>query len=533
MDACAQFPAVSETPGWKPTMNIIELSEKNRQSFGEYTSLIFQGRHYTNIEMDAASARLVYWLTDRGIAPGDRVATLLSNCPEILSAYAAIFKAGAVAVPLMFLLQSQEIAYILQNCQPTAIVTSVLHWPKVSEALLAAPLGDLRAILIVEEDAPEGTQSMVPILRDGPRMEGWADRDEDDLAVLIYTSGTTGNPKGVMQTHKNLRANADAYARRAREDGSSPNGEISLNVLPLAHAYGMLLLTAGYQFQTTTVLLPRFSPKDVLEAIERYRVISAAFVPTMVTLLLHFPEAGGYDASSLLRVRCGSAPLSMATLRAFEKKFGCTVYMGYGLTETGGWLSAHRVGRPIKPASAGIPLENVTLRIVDDQDRELPAKQLGEIVACGPNVMKGYYRMPEATLEAMRGGWFHTGDIGYLDEEGYLYIADRKKDLIIRGGFNILPADVEEVLMRHPAVMECAVIGVKDEIMGEEVKACVVLAGGYVEGENASAEEIIAFCRQQMSHHKAPKAIEFMSSLPRSATGKVLKKELRRLAGSP
>lgn len=512
-------------------MNIIELSERNRHDFGEYVSLIFGGKRHTNVELDAASARLASWLKSSGVEPGDRVATLLPNCPEVLVAYAAIFKVGAAAVPLMFLLQPEEVQHILHDCQPKVVVTSALLWPRVAEALAGAPLPDLRAVLVVEEEAPQDTQSLVPIVRHGVALHGLVDRAEDDLAVLIYTSGTTGRPKGVMQTHGNLRANAEAFGRRVREDGVQANGEVGLTVLPLSHAYGMLLLTTGYQFQTTTVLLSRFSPEEVLSAIEEHRVVSTALVPAMVTRLLHFPDAGRHDTGSLLRVRCGSAPLAMETLRAFEKKFGCTVYMGYGLTETGGWLSAHRVGRPVKPGSSGIPLENVTIRVVDDEGRALAAGQLGEIVARGPNIMKGYYGMPDATAEALRGGWFHTGDIGSLDEDGYLYIADRKKDLIIRGGFNILPSDVEEVLLRHPAVMECGVIGVKDEIMGEEVKACIVLSAGYKEEENASRAELIAFCREKLSHHKVPKIIQFMPSLPRSATGKILKKELRKLAG--
>lgn len=509
-------------------MNLIELSIRNREKFGAYDRLVFGERIFSNIEMEQGAARLAAHLEAIGVKPGDRVVTMMPNSPEILMAYLAIFQIGAVVVPLMYILQAQEAAYILANCEPVAVLTSAALGPKAVEAVRLSGVASVRAVLVNEEEAPPGTVSLAGVWANGLASSGFVPRTDDDLAVMIYTSGTTGNPKGVMLTHGNLIANSECARQRAENEGTSPNGEAHLAVLPLAHSYGLLTMGNGFQFKTTVVLLPAFKPEAVLGAIQRWRVRQTALVPTMVTMLLHHPGAEQYDTSSLEKVRCGSAPIPVETLRAFEKKFGCTIYEGYGLTETGGILSAHPQNKPTRVGSVGVPMEHVTVRIHDDEGRELPTGEWGEIVARGPNVMKGYYKMPEATAEAMRGGWLRTGDIGHFDADGYLHIVGRKKDLIIRGGFNIVPSDIEEVLARHPAVIEAAVIGIPDPRLGEEVKACIVLAPG----RSATEEEIMAFCRDQISHNKAPRHVEFMAALPKNAMGKVLKKELRRLAGA-
>ena len=341
-----------------------------------------------------------------------------------------------------------------------------------------------------------------------------------DTAVTIYTSGTTGSPKGVMLTHRNLIANALGGA--GGEELAPRSEETQLAILPLAHSFGLLVSNVAYLSGATIVMHPRFETGAVLSAIERYRVGSFAGVPAMFVALLYSPDADKYDASSLQYCVSGSAPLPVAILEAFEQKFGCSILEGYGLTEASAALTGHSRDIPRKAGSVGKPLTGVELLIVDENDQPVAVGEVGEVIARGPNVMQGYYNMPDATQSAMRNGWLHTGDMGRFDEDGYLYIVERKKDLIIRGGFNIYPHDVEEVINRHPAVIESAVIGIPSERMGEEVKAFVVTSAPV------DAEELKAFCRAALANYKTPSEIEFIDALPRNPVGKIDKKELRR-----
>ena len=344
--------------------------------------------------------------------------------------------------------------------------------------------------------------------------------DPDDTAVLMYTSGTTGFPKGVMLSHRNIGSNL--------EDGlpSWPTDEsdVYLVPLPLNHIYGMLMINECNITGATLIIHKGFDPKLVLRSITARKVTQFVGVPTMYIMLLQHYDTTVHDLGSIRRWISAAAPLSLETLRMVEETLGSTLYEGYGMTETSPTITRQAVGRPKKPGSVGSAIRNVEVTIFNDRDEEVPVGEEGEICVRGPNVMKGYLHKPQETEAALLHGWMHTGDMGCLDEDGDLFITDRKKDLIIRGGENISPGAIEEILYSHEAVMEAAVVGVSDAVYGEEVKAFVVLRPGV----NASEQELIDHCIKEVSRFKAPKSVVFLDELPKSSVGKILKRELRK-----
>jgi long-chain acyl-CoA synthetase len=347
-------------------------------------------------------------------------------------------------------------------------------------------------------------------------------RDDGDLAVILYTSGTTGAPKAVALTHANLEANA----RSAASLSELSREEWALAVLPLSHSYGLTVMNAGNVLGSRAVLLRWFNPEAVLDAIQRFRAVSMAGVPTMYLYLLHYPDADRFDTRSMRAWGSGAAPLPVEVVAPFERKFGGKLLEGYGLSEAAPVVAAHRLSGVRKLGSVGQAIPGVTVSIRDDGDRALAAGDVGEICVRGPNVMAGYFKNPEATAEALRGGWLRTGDMGRLDEDGFLFIVERKKDLIIRGGLNVYPREVEEALYAHPKVAEAAVVGMADPLMGEDVRAWVVLKAG----ETATDAELAAFCETRLARFKCPKQIRFTDSLPKSPIGKILRRELRERA---
>jgi long-chain acyl-CoA synthetase len=501
-------------------MNLAELAIDNLEKFGEYERLVFEGRTYTNRELLDASRRLAAGLESLGLRADDKVVVMMPNCPEVLISYPAVWRLGVTVIPVLFLLEAHEVAYILRNSEAKAVITSPEVVGKVLEAV--SGIDTVQHVLVTGPPSavPAGTNSFQSLVDAHEPSDVLVARDPSDLAVILYTSGTTGQPKGVMQTHGNLYANAmnSLNSSKARDPG-----EVSLLVLPLAHSFGLGVTVGGHLLGGKAVLMRWFNPEEALALIEKYRVSAMAGVPTMFVYMLHHPNAGKYDTSSVTRWLVGAAPMPVEQLTQFEKKFGGTMYVGYGLTESCPGIAVEREGMPRKPGSTGIPMEGVTVKIVDDDEKELPRGEIGEIVAKGDNISPGYYRLPEATAETFRNGWLYTGDVGKMDEDDYLFILERKKDLIIRGGFNVYPKDVEEVIYRNAAVQEAAVVGVPDSTMGEEVCACIVLKSGA----RLTSDDLIAHCQANLAKYKSPRYVEFLPAMPKTNIGKIQKKELR------
>ncbi len=515
---------------------LYDLAIYNCSRFGSYTQFLYEDqqtvRAYTNIEIAKEATQLAAGLRALGIQPGDRVLMMMPNRPEVVIGYQAIARAGAIIIPVLPLLKGPEIAFIAENSGAKAIFTSALLLPLLQSALTDVP--EMRYIIstdvaISEENSSKSTPQVLAysdvVAKGSGKEEQYMTHldgsvpDSDDTAVILYTSGTTGRPKGVMLSHRNLVSNAISGRGPEYEQRSE---DTQLAILPLAHAFGIVALNVLYVTGARTVMHPRFDTTAVLSAIERHRITAFAGVPAMFVALLYAPDAQKYDTSSLQYCVSGSAPLPVNILEGFEQKFGCTIREGYGLSEGSAALTGHGANMERKAGSVGKPLPGVEIQVVDEHDNPLPVGEIGEIVARGPNVMKGYYNMPDETKAVLHNGWLHTGDMGHFDEDGYVYIVERKKDLIIRGGFNIYPRDIEEVLTSYPTVIEAAVVGIPSERMGEEVKAYVVTR------TPVDAETLMAYCREKLANYKTPKEIEFVNALPRNAIGKIDKKELRK-----
>ena len=493
-------------------MNLARLGEDNVQRYGQYVSLVFDGFEWTNVAQQRAANRFANALGRLGVGPGDRVLVLLPNSPEVLQAYAGILKTGAVIVPVVFLLGPVEVGHILEDSGAKLVVTAPEFVDK---------LGDWPGPVVLVGAGARGP-AWADVIAGEPDTFATVDREAGDLAVILYTSGTTGRPKGVALSHDNLASNARAAASLYELDRT----RWSLMVLPLSHSYGLTVMNAGNILGTRGVLLRWFHPEAVLEAIQRYRVESMSVVPTMLLYLLHHPDAHRFDTSSMRSWGSGAAPLPLEIVEPFEKKFGGRIQEGYGLTEASPVVSAHRLSGVRKLGSVGQAIPGVDVSILDDGDRPLPTGEIGEVCVRGPNVMLGYYGLPDETARTLRNGWLHTGDMGRLDADGFLFIVERKKDLIIRGGFNIYPREVEDVLYAHPAVAEAAVVGMRDPMLGEDVLAFVTLKPGAT----ADAEALIAFCQTRLAKYKCPKQVRFLDVLPKTPIGKILRKELRGLA---
>jgi len=474
-------------------------------------------------ELDERSARLAALLRENGFRPGDRVGVMLPNVPEFPVAYYGVLRAGGVVVPMNVLLKRREIAFYLEDSGAKLL----LAWHGFLEEARAGA-ADASADLI--EVNPEPFEALLAATASGapyPPVEGEkrtgtdpADTAEDDTAVILYTSGTTGKPKGAELTHLNLFRNADVSSRTTCEIAA---GDVVLGALPLFHSFGQTVgMNASLKVGACLTLVPKFDPGEALATMERDGVTHFYGVPTMFGALLHHPERESFDTSSLRNCITGGASMPVEVLRGFEEAFGAKVMEGYGLSETSPVACSNHPDRERKPGSIGTPIEGVEMKVVDESDAEVAQGEVGEIVIRGHNIMKGYWQRPDATAEAMRGGWFHSGDMARTDEDGYFYIVDRKKDLIIRGGYNVYPREVEEVLYEHPKIREAAVVGVPHDEWGEEIGAAVVLH----EGEQLSAEEVSAYVKERIAAYKYPRVVWFIDDLPKGPTGKILKREI-------
>jgi long-chain acyl-CoA synthetase len=499
-------------------LNLATMVHESARSDGGKPALLYDGGRMTYRELDDLSDRFAVGLQAAGLGRGDRVAVQLPAIPEFVVAYLGTLKNGSVAVPLSFLLKAGELEYHLADSGASALIT----WSRVAaEAGKGAAAADVDRVYAVGPGAAAGRPFEQLLATVVPRPGPLVQTDPGETAVIIYTSGTTGRPKGAELTHFQLYMNADTPARIF---GLLPD-DVVLITLPLFHVFGLeSQVNCCLRFAATMSLLPRFDPVRVFEVIQRDRVTIFEGVHTMYSDLLHHPDAGKFDLRSLRVGISGGASMPPAVLHGFERRFGIAVLEGYGMTETASTVTQNYAGDR-KIYSVGKPIYGVDVAVWDDQHRPLPpgAGHVGEIVVRGFNIMRGYHNRPRETAEAFYGGWFLTGDVGYLDEDGFLFIVDRKKDLINRGGEKVYPREVEDVLYSHPGVAAAAVIGVPHERLGEEVKAYLMLKAGAL----ATEEELIAFTRERMAPHKYPRSIEFRSSLPMLATGKIDKQALR------
>ena len=492
------------------------LAERSLERLGDHRSLEFEGEWHTAAGLHERAARLAGGLVALGVRPGDRVVVCMTNCPEVLLSYAALWRCGAVPTPVISAVTPVELQHVLTDSGAVAAVASEASLPLVAEAAYGL---DVRVVLAAPALQPGAHVLLEDLEAAGPA--AISARDAEDMAALLYTGGTTGRAKGVVLSHGGLEQIAGARAQVFSQSGAVD----LLLPLPLSHVYGLLNAVTRMQMAEPgfVSLQRRFDAAGWLALAERVRPQAGALVPSMLQLLLR-QDLEAADLSSLRYLTTGGAPLSVAVREEFERRVPqVRVCDGYGCTEVTSTATMNPYSAP-RSGSVGLPLPGVEVRVVDELGTPLPPGEDGEVCVRSPGVMTGYWRSPEATAEAVRDGWMHTGDVGHLDEDGYLYVVDRLKDLIIRGGFNVYPRDVEDVLLEHPSVAQAAVVGRPDEVLGEEVVAFVALSG------EATPEELVAWCRDRLGRHKHPREVRVVDHVPLTSVGKTDRKALRRRA---
>lgn len=473
------------------------------------------GRRFTFAEFDGAVNRTAELLRAHGVGRGDVVSLLMPNSAEYIISYFACWKLGAIAGPVNSLLKGQEISFVISDSETKVLLVHPDFLPTIEK--IRNELPTLREVITFDDEAnatkEAGARHGVPLLS--------AEINRDTEAIIIYTSGTTGKPKGCLLTHGNLIANA----RQISQWLGFTKDDRLLTIMPLFHMNAVSVTTMSALYAGgSTVVSPKFSASRFWQIISDYEITSFGSVATMLSMLLTtYPDGvpDGLQTEQLRFAMCGSAPVPAEVMKRFEETFDCLVIEGYGLSESTCRSTFNPPDERRRPGSCGKPIGN-EMRVVEEDDKEVANGELGEIVLRGENILKGYYRNPEATATAFRNGWFHTGDIGYRDADGFFFIVDRKSDMIIRGGENIYPREIDEVLYQHPAVAAAATIGVPDQLYGEEVAAFIVLK----EGGEATEEELITFCRARLADYKCPKTVRFINEIPKGPTGKLLKREL-------
>jgi long-chain acyl-CoA synthetase len=459
--------------------------------------------------LDGATRHAAGLLRAKGVEPGDAVGLQMPNVPYFPVLYFGALRLGAVLVPMNPLLKGREVEYYLTDSGAKAMIAWHDFAGPAQEGSEAA---GAECILAKPGEFEQEIGSAEPV-------NEVAERADDDPAVIIYTSGTTGTPKGATLMHSNLAAGAEV----ARDLVDAGPDFVGLATLPLFHVFGMnSVMNVSLKARALLTLLPRFEPAKALEIIERDRVTSFAGVPTMYSALLHHPDREKHDLSSLDLCVSGGSAMPVELLHGFDEAFGAKVLEGYGLSETTGMGSFNLPDRERKPGSIGVPVGGTEFKLMDDDGNEVGPGERGEVVMRGPFVMKEYWNKPDATKQVMKDGWFYTGDIGEVDDDGYYFIVDRKKELVIRGGYNVYPREIEEVLYSHPAVREAAVLGVPHDELGEEVAAAVALK----DGADASPEEIRAYVKERVAAYKYPRKVWIADDLPKTPTGKILKREI-------
>jgi long-chain acyl-CoA synthetase len=491
--------------------NLATILTETAERDGDRTAFKLDDVELNYSLLDEASARVAALVKSKGVEPGDRVGLMMPNVPYFPAIYYGILRAGGVVVPMNVLLKAREVAFYVEDPEAELLFA----WGDFGEAAEAGAEKAGTEVILVKPGEFE------QLLADQEPDRDMAERSGEDTAVILYTSGTTGKPKGAELTHANLYRNSKGVSEKLGEMGAE---DVLLGALPLFHSFGQTCtMNSAVSVGATVTMLPRFDPDKALQIIERDRVTIFQGVPTMYNAMLHSESCDSADCSSLRTCMSGGAAMPAELMRAFEEKFGCVILEGYGLSETSPVASFNHPDRERKPGSIGTPIEGVEMQVWDDDGNEVPQGEVGEIVIRGHNIMKGYWNRDDANKEAITGdGWFRTGDMAKMDEDGYFFIVDRKKELIIRGGYNVYPREIEEVLYEHPAVQEAAVIGVPHDELGEEVGAAVVLK----DGESVEADELGSYVKEQVAAYKYPRRIWFVDELPKGPTGKILKREI-------
>ena len=491
-------------------MNLADNLIRSSKAFPDRPAVRLDDTVLSYRALEESSAQVAGILWDRGTRPGDRVAVMLPNIPEFAMIYYGVLRAGAVVVPMNPLLKAREVAHYLRDSGARVLFASVVC---ADEALAGASATGTDHLIV------DG--AFEKILAAADPLTSLVERASADTAVILYTSGTTGLPKGAELTHHNLETNVEVTAMDLIQAGSE---DVIFGGLPLFHSFGQTCgLNTAVRVGACLTLVSRFTPEKALEVLARDGVTVFEGVPTMYVALLGAPDRSTYNVSALRVCVSGGAALPVEVLRGFEAQFGCMILEGYGLSETSPVASFNHPDRERKPGSIGTPIRGVEMRVVDENGHDVETGEVGEIAIRGDNVMKGYWGQPAATADAIPDGWFRSGDLGRIDHDGYFAIVDRKKDLIIRGGYNVYPREIEEVLYEHPAVVEAAVVGVPDESLGEEIGAAVVLRPGA----NVTEDEIREFVKGQVAAYKYPRKVWLVEALPKGPTGKVLKREIR------
>ena len=498
-------------------MHIVELLRARVTQSPEKPFIFSEadGRVYTYQEFAEAVDRLAALLSEQGISKGDVVSLLLPNSVEYVIAYFSCWQLGALAGPINSLLKEHEMTYVISDSEAKALLVHSEFVPIIET--IRSQLPSLKTVITLDDES-EATKS-VASNQVAPSMI-----TSDDEAIIIYTSGTTGRPKGCLLTHGNIVSNA----RQISEWLAFGPHDRLLTIMPLFHMNAVSVTTMSALYAGgSTVVCPKFSASRFWKIISDYEITSFGSVATMLSMLLTtYPDGvpAGFKTDQLRFAMCGSAPVPAEVIKRFEETFGCLVIEGYGLSESTCRSTFNPPDQRRRQGSCGLPIGN-EMRVVDEEDNEVKDGSLGEIVLRGENILKGYYKNPAATAEAFRNGWFHTGDIGYRDADGFYYIVDRKSDMIIRGGENIYPREIDEVLYQHPAVAAAAAVGIPDDLYGEEVTAFVVLNESAMVSEN----ELVTFCKEHLADYKCPKTIRLVKEIPKGPTGKLLKRELAKL----
>lgn len=489
------------------SMNLAANLTQAAIQYGYRPALRIHDRAVSYDELEDRSARVAAVLDALGVRPGDPIGLMMPNVPEFAMAYYGILRSGAVVVPMNVLLKENEVAFYLSDAGARLLIA----WDGLDEACRGATRAGAATITVNPRRFEEELDAI-------DRRGEVTARADVDTAVILYTSGTTGTPKGAELTHSNLVRNVEITQNLLEVNEE----DVLFGALPLFHSFGQTCgLNTSVRAGACLTLLPRFDPSDALTTLERHGVTVFQGVPTMYAAMMNHPGAATTDSTRLRTCVSGAAALPLGILEGFERTFGCVILEGYGLSETSPVASFNPPERR-KPGSIGVPVPGVEMAVVDDAGAPRPVGEVGEIVIRGHNVMKGYWNRPDATAAAIIDGWFHTGDLAKVDSDGYFYIVDRKKDMIIRGGYNVYPREVEEILYQHPAVREAAVIGVEDDYFGEEVAAVVSLRPGSV----ATPDELASFVKAAVAAYKYPRLVSIVDELPKGPTGKILKREI-------